>query len=113
MKKQFLLFFALIGSLIVGAQTKTGWDIQVGATVAAPMAKNIGWDSKAWGQRVNFSKKNLNVQVGFMQDKSGFVRVPALVGVRKHLKKNLHVGLDGGVTFLTIEKGNTPIKSYM
>jgi len=105
MKKQFLLFFALICTLLVSAQTKTGWDIQVGATVAAPLAKNIGWNSKAFGQRVNFSKGNFNAQFGFMQDKAGFVRMPALVGVRKHLKRNLHVGLDGGVTFFNGQKG--------
>jgi len=61
MKKQFLLFFALVCSLVTFAQEKKGWDISVGATVNAPLAGNVGWDSKAWGQKVNFHKKNMNV----------------------------------------------------
>ena len=107
MKKQFLLFFALVCSLVTFAQKhdKKGWDISVGATVNAPFAKNVGWDSKAWGQKVNFHKKNMNVSFQFMQDKEGFVRMPALVGYRKHLKKNLYLGLDGGVTFFNGQKG--------
>lgn len=107
MKKQFLLFFAIVCSLVTFAQKhdKKGWDISVGATVNAPLAGNVGWDSKAWGQKVNFHKKNMNLSFQFMQDGDGFVRMPALVGVRKHLKRNLYVGLDGGVTFFNGQKG--------
>ena len=108
MRKQFLLFFALVCSLTTFAQKhhdNKGWDISVGATVGAPLAKNVGWDSKAWGQKLNFQKNNKVVSVGYMQDKAGFVRMPVTVGFRKHLKKGLHVGLDGGVTFFNGQKG--------
>ena len=107
MKKQFLLFFAIVCSLVTFAQKhdKKGWDISVGATVNAPLAGNVGWDSKAWGQKVNFNKKNLNLSLQFMQDGDGFVRMPVLVGFREHLKKNLYVNVDGGVTFFDGQKG--------
>jgi len=106
MKKHILLFFATVFSLATFAQKKDGgWDISVGATAMAPIAKNVDWDSKAWGQRVDFSKKNWNVSLGYMQDNDGFARIPALVGFRKHLKKGLHIGLDGGVTFFNGQKG--------
>ena len=105
MKKHILLFFAMVFSLATFAQKKGGWDISVGATAMAPIAKNVDWDSKAWGQKIDFSKKNMNVSFGFMQDKDGFVRIPALIGFRKHLKKGLHIGLDGGVTFFNGQKG--------
>jgi len=105
MKKHILLFFAMVFSLVTFAQKKEGWNISVGATAMAPIAKNVDWNSKAWGQRVDFSKKNWNVSFGFMQNKAGFVRMPALVGYRKHLKKGLHIGLDGGVTFFNGQKG--------
>ena len=107
MKKKFLLFFAIVCSLVSVAQDhkKEGWDISVGATLNTPLAGNVDWDSKAWGQKVNFHKKNFVASFGFMQDKAGFVRMPATVGVRKHLKKGLNVGLDGGVTFFDGQKG--------
>ncbi len=106
MKKHILLFFAMAFSLVTFAQKhKGGWDISVGATVMAPLAGKVEWDSKAWGQRVDFRKKNMNVSLGFMQDKAGFVRMPVLVGYRKHLTKGLHIGLDGGVTFFDGHKG--------
>ncbi len=106
MKKHILLFFAIVCSLVTVAQKqKGGWDISVGANVNAPLAGNVDWDSKAWGQKVNFSKKHMNVSFAFMQDKAGFVRMPVLVGYRKHLTKGLNIGLDGGVTFFDGQKG--------
>ena len=47
MKKHILLFFATVFSLATFAQNKDGgWDISVGATAMAPMAKKVDWDSK-------------------------------------------------------------------
>ena len=76
MKKHILLFFAIVCSLVTFAQKqKEGWDISVGASVNAPLAGNVDWASKAWGQNVNFTKKNMNVSFAFMQNKAGFVRM--------------------------------------
>ena len=106
MKKHILLFFAIVCSLVTFAQKqKEGWDISVGASVNAPLAGNVDWASKAWGQNVNFTKKNMNVSFAFMQNKAGFVRMPVLVGYRKPLTKGLNIGLDGGVTFFHGQKG--------
>ena len=106
MKKQFLLFLAIVCSLVTfGQNHKEGWDISVGPTLHAPLAGKIDWNSKAWGQKVQFSKNNMNVSFGFMQNKAGFVQMPVLVGYRKHLNKNLHLGLDGGMTFFDGQKG--------
>jgi hypothetical protein len=107
MKKKFLLFFAIACSLVAFGQDhkKEGWDVSVGPTLFAPMAKSIDWNSKSWGQAVKFNKKNVVVSLGFMQDNNNFVVAPVLVGVRKHLKHNLYVGLDGGVTFFHGHKG--------
>ena len=99
MKKLSLLFLATVCSLITfGQDHKKGWDISVGPKLFAPLSGNVDWDSKSWGQKVEFSKKNLRFSAGFMQNKAGFVQMPVLVGVRRHLVKGLHVGLDGGVT---------------
>ena len=107
MKKQFLLFFALVSSVVAMAQDhkKGGWDISVGPSIYAPIAKNVDWDSKSWGQKVNFSKKNLNFSLGYMQNKSGHAQIPVLLGVRKNLKGKLFVGLDAGLTFFNGHKG--------
>ena len=107
MKKQFLLFFALVCSLVMFGQDHKngGWDISVGPTLSAPLAKNVGWSSKAWGENVRFQKNNLVFNAGFRQNKAGAVQMPVLVGVRKHLIKGLNVGLDGGVTFFNGQKG--------
>lgn len=97
----------MLCSLVTFAQhhKKGGWDISVGAIGYAPIAKNVDWDSKAWGQKVKFSKKHVNFSLGYMQNKAGHAQMPVLVGVRKHLVKNLHAGLDGGVTFFNGQKG--------
>ena len=106
MKKKFLLVFALVSSLVVfGQDHKKGWDVSVGPTLFVPMAKTVDWNSKAWGQTVKFNKNNMVVTLGFMQDKNNFVVAPVLIGGRKHLKHNLHVGLDAGVTFFHGQKG--------
>ena len=102
MKKKFLLFFVMLCSL--GTFAQKGWDISVGGTLNAPLAKNVDWASKAWGQKVNFQKNNMVVSFGYMQNKAGFARIPATIGYRKHLKNGLHVGLDGGVTFSMVKR---------
>jgi len=105
MKKKFLLVFALVSSLVVFGQDKKGWDVSVGPTLFVPMAKTVNWNSKAFGETVKFKKDNMVVTLGFMQDKNDFVLAPVLVGGRKHLNHNLHVGLDAGVTFFHGQKG--------
>jgi len=96
MKKQFLLFVAIVCSLVTFGQNhkKGGWDISVGPKVYAPLAGNVDWDSKSWGQKVNFSKKNVNFSLGYMQNKAGFAQMPVrrqscrkLLG-RWHLRRN-------------------------
>ena len=80
MKKKFLLVFALVSSLVVfGQDHKKGWDVSVGQTLFAPMAKNVDWNSKAWGQTMKFNKKNMVVTLGFMQDKNNFVVAPVFL----------------------------------
>ncbi len=94
---------------------KGGWDIAVGPTLSAPLTKNVDWNSKSWGQNVRFQKNNFVFNAGFRQNKAGNVQMPVLVGVRKHLKKGLAVGLDGGVTFFNGQKGQftyVPVVGY-
>ncbi len=104
MKKLFFLSLAIVLSLTSSAQLK-GWNASVGATVNAPIAKNLNWDSKFWGQRVDFTKKNVNVSFGYMQNKAGNVQVPVLVGVGKGFGKKFNLGLRAGMTFFNGEKG--------
>ena len=104
MKKLFFLSLAIVLSLTSSAQLK-GWNVSVGATVNAPIAKNLNWDSKFWGQRVDFTKKNVNVSFGYMQNKAGNVQVPVLVGVGKGFGKKFNLGLRAGMTFFNGEKG--------
>lgn len=103
MKNLFLLFLVISYSLSSFAQLK-GWDKVVGATLYAPIAKNISWDSRSWGQRVDLTKKNVKVSFGYMQNKGGNVQVPLLVGVEKKLGKVLKVGVNSGMTFFNKEK---------
>ena len=98
MKNLFLLFLAVVFSLTSSAQFKN-WNTRVGATVYAPIDKNINWDSKSWGQRVDFTKKCVNVSLGYMQNKAGDIQVPVLFGIEKKLGKVFNFGLRGGMTF--------------
>lgn len=104
MKNLFLLFLAVTISVSSFAQPE-GWNVVVGATGYAPIAKNIAWNSKSWGQRVDLNKKNVNISLGFMQNKVGNVQIPVLVGVEKKLGKVLKVGIRSGVTFFNGKKG--------
>ncbi len=93
MRNLFLLFLAVTFASTTFAQK--GWDISAGATVFAPIAKNVNWDSKFWGQRVTFTKKSVNVTLGYMQNKAGNAQIPVLVGTEKGLGKVFKVGLRG------------------
>lgn len=104
MKNLFLLFLAITFSLSSFAQLK-GWDLVVGATGYAPIAKNVTWNSKSWGQRVDFIKKNVNVSLGYMQNEAGSVQIPVLVGVERKLGKVLKVGVRSGMTFFNGKEG--------
>jgi hypothetical protein len=103
MRNLFLLFFAVVFATTSFAQK--GWDISAGATVFAPIAKNVNWNSKSWGQRVTFSKKNLNVTIGYMQNKAGDAQIPVLVGAERSLGKIFKVGLRSGMTFYNGKEG--------
>ena len=104
MKNLFFLSLAIIVTLTSSAQFK-GWETSVGATVNASIAKNLNWNSKFWGQRVDFTKKNVNVSLGFMQNKAGNVQVPVLVGIEKGLNKKFNLGVRTGATFFNGQKG--------
>ena len=104
MKNLLFLSLAIVLSLTSSAQLK-GWNTSVGATVNVPIAKNLNWNSKFWGQRVDFTKKNVNVSLGYMQNKAGNVQVPVLVGVGKGFGKKFNFGLRAGMTFFNGEKG--------
>jgi hypothetical protein len=104
MKNLFLLFLAVTFTLTSSAQLK-GWNVSTGATVFAPIAKNVNWNSKFWGQRVTFSKKDLNVTVGYMQNRAGNAQIPVLVGAERSLGKIFKVGFRSGMTFFNDQKG--------
>jgi hypothetical protein len=103
MRNLFLLFLGVTFASTTFAQK--GWDISAGATVFAPIAKNVNWDSKFWGQRVTFTKKSVNVTLGYMQNKAGNAQIPVLVGTEKGLGKVFKVGLRGGMTFFNGKEG--------
>lgn len=111
MRKVLLMLAVVLSTTIAFGQKKENkTDIQIGGTVFAPLAKNLDWNAKSWGQRVNLSRQSgkhlrTNLSFGFMQNKAGNVQMPLLVGVRRHLVKSIHVGLDGGMTFYNGKKG--------
>jgi hypothetical protein len=104
MKNLFLLFLAVTFALTSSAQLK-GWNVSTGATVFMPIAKNVNWDSKFWGQRVSFTKKSVNITLGYMQNRTGDAQIPVLAGVERNLGKIFRVGLRSGVTFFNDQKG--------
>lgn len=111
MKKVLLMLAVVLTTTIAFGQKKENKaDIQIGGTVYAPLAKNLDWNAKSWGQKINISRERgkhlrTNLSFGFMQNKAGNVQMPLLVGVRRHLVKSIHVGLDGGMTFYNGKKG--------
>jgi len=104
MRNLFLLFLAVTLSLTTSPQLK-GWNVSTGATISVPIAKNVDLDSKFWGQRVSFTKKSVNVTLGFMQNSVGDAQIPVLIGAERGLGKVFHVGLRTGMTFFNGQKG--------
>lgn len=103
MRNLFLLFLAVTFASATFAQK--GWDISAGATVFAPIAKNVNWNSKSWGQRVTFTKERINFTLGFMQNRAGNAQIPVLIGTEKKLGKSFQVGLRSGMTFFNGKEG--------
>ena len=105
MKKLILTLMVVFMSTLAVAQKL---DISVGASVFAPIGKDVNSDARAWGQRVQLSfPKNETVAytltLGYQQSKDKFVQMPVLAGVRIKTYKNLHVGVGTGATFLKNE----------
>ena len=103
MRNLFLLFLAVTFASTTFAQK--GWDISTGATVFAPIAKNINWNSKFWGQRVTFTKEKFNFTLGFMQNRAGNAQIPVLIGTERKLGKSFQVGLRSDMTFFNGKEG--------
>lgn len=114
MKKILMLIAVVVSTVTAFSQTKLPTHVKVGATLYAPLTKDVAWGSKSWGQKVEvglFANNNTcaHLSLGFMQNKSGFVQMPTMLGVRRNIYKKVHVGADAGVSFF---KGQPAQSTY-
>lgn len=104
MKKILMLLAIAVSTVTAFGQNKFPTHVKVGGTVYAPLAKNVAWDAKSWGQRVQVglseNKKGCtHISLGYMQNGDGFAQMPVMLGTRRNVYKNIHAGVDAGVSF--------------
>lgn len=108
MKKTLVLFLLMVSTLSYGQKK---WDVSVGPSLFAPVAKTIDWDRKAWGQRVNVAKVAKHehfyyvLTLGLQQSKDRELQIPVIPSVRYKMYKNFHIGFGMGTTFSNKDKG--------
>lgn len=81
-------------------------EINAGVSLFAPISKDIVWDDKAWGQRVQFVKVKNNqlayvLNLGLQQGKQ--LQIPVLMNLRHFMYKRVYVTYGAGATFLKNE----------
>jgi len=101
MKKIILLTLVVLSTFAVKAQKV---ELNVGASIFAPITKDINSNARAWGQRVQvaFPKSDIltyTLTLGYQQTKDKFVQIPVIPGVRIKAHKGLHLGFGAGATF--------------
>ena len=104
MKKILMLLVVAVSTVTAFGQNKFPTHVKVGATLYAPLTKDVNWTSKMWGQKVQvglFENKTTcaHLTLGYMQSRESFVQMPAMLGVRRKIYKNIHAGADAGVSF--------------
>ena len=110
MKKVLLTVLTIILAFTVEAQylNLKKLEVNVGASIFAPISKDISSDNRAWGQRVYLvaprnDKFAYTLTLGYQQDRDRFVQMPALLGFRHKAYKNLYVSVGAGATFFKNE----------
>lgn len=109
--KNILLILAVFITSSAFAQKTQKLEFSVGASLFAPITKNISFDDKAWGQRVQIVKPTdkqfaFVFNAGVQQDENQFLQIPLLIGSRHILYKNFYITYGTGATFMN--KGNNP-----
>jgi len=106
--KNLLLILAVLITTNVFGQKFQKLEVNVGASLFAPITKNVTWTDKGWGQRVQFAKPRNDkfaylLNLGLQQNKGGYIQLPVLLGARHIVYKKLYVTYGTGATFFKDE----------
>ena len=109
MKRILLLLVATLITGISFGQKFQKLEFNVGASLFSPIAKNLSWDDKAWGQRMQLVKPKNDkfayvLNFGIQQNKDQFVQIPVLLNARHFVYRKIYVTYGTGVTFFNDEK---------
>lgn len=107
--KKILCIAAILIASNTFAQKFKKLEVNVGASLFVPVTKDLAWENKAWGQRLQLVKPRNEkfayvANLGIQQNRDNFLQIPALLGLRHHLYKNLYVTYGTGATFFKNEK---------
>jgi hypothetical protein len=108
MKRIMLLLVVVLATSICFGQKFQKLEVNVGASIFAPITKDVTWDDKAWGQRIQFVKaKNKDLayilNFGIQQSSGKFIQLPLLANLRHFVYKQIYVTYGAGATFLKNE----------
>jgi hypothetical protein len=110
MKKILLLFVATLVTNFVFGQKFKKLEVNTGISLFAPIAKDVTWDDKAWGQRVQFVKPRNDkfayiLNLGIQQNSDKSIQLPALLNARHFVYQKIYVTYGAGATFFKNEGG--------
>jgi len=105
MKRIMLLLVVVLTTSICFGQKFQKLEVNVGASIFAPITKDVTWEDKAWGQRIQFVKPRNDkfaylLNFGIQQSNGKFIQLPLLANLRHFVYKQIYVTYGAGPTFL-------------
>ena len=103
MKKILFILMVLITNLSYGQKFKK-LDVNVGASLFVPITKDLSWEDKSWGQRVQFVKPRNDkfayvLNLGIQQNSDKEIQLPVLMNLRHSIYKSIYIHYGCGATF--------------
>lgn len=99
MKQILFILLVIVTNLSYGQKL----EVNAGVSLFAPITKDLSWNDKSWGQRVQLLKPlNENFAVALnlgMQQNKKELQLPVLVNLRHIIYKNIFINYGGGTTF--------------
>lgn len=104
MKNILLILLVLITNVTFGQKFQK-LEINAGLSLFAPITKDVSWDNRAWGQRVQLVKPRNDkfayvLNLGMQQNKNKEIQLPVLMNLRHFMYKSIYITYGAGATFL-------------
>lgn len=102
--KNILLILLVFVTTTTFGQKFQKLEINAGVSLFAPITKDVSWDDRAWGQRVQLVKPRNDkfayvLNLAMQQNKDKEIQLPVLMNLRHFMYKSIYITYGAGATF--------------